>query len=261
MKNKKEGRIPTGIPGFDKIVQGGFVEDSLNLVMGNAGSGKTTFLLQFLYNGATRFNQKGLYVSFEPEISHIYKASRLQGMNFEKLEEKGKCKILKMPSGTPIKKMQKQLMKMIVEEDIERICLDPINVFSISLPSKANIRKQIYDFLSFLRSLGVCVLIAGESGGVDNGGLGFSEDIKFTKYLVDSVVELFSSGIAGEGDRALRVAKMRMTNHIRQPYPLEINNKGVTLNIISDSEEDEDEFVEDILQDKNSKKKKKKSKK
>ena len=65
--NGKEIRIVTGIPGFDKLCEGGLIDDSLNLVIGNAGAGKTTFLLQFLYNGATKFNERGIYVSFESE--------------------------------------------------------------------------------------------------------------------------------------------------------------------------------------------------
>ena len=49
-KEEKKGdveRCPTGIAGFDNLCEGGLVADSANLVVGNAGAGKTTFLLQF----------------------------------------------------------------------------------------------------------------------------------------------------------------------------------------------------------------------
>ena len=39
-------RCPSGIEGFDRICQGGFVRNSDNLIIGGPGSGKTTFLLQ-----------------------------------------------------------------------------------------------------------------------------------------------------------------------------------------------------------------------
>jgi KaiC/GvpD/RAD55 family RecA-like ATPase len=61
-------RCPTGIMGFDKICHGGFVRNSDNLIVGGPGSGKTTFLLQFLWNGASQFGENGLYCSFEPDI-------------------------------------------------------------------------------------------------------------------------------------------------------------------------------------------------
>ena len=53
-------RCPTGIVGFDKICQGGFVRNSDNLIVGGPGSGKSTFLLQFLWNGVSQFNENGL---------------------------------------------------------------------------------------------------------------------------------------------------------------------------------------------------------
>ncbi|MFW6233364.1 MAG: RAD55 family ATPase [Nanoarchaeota archaeon] len=229
MANEKAMRLSTGIPGFDNLCESGFIDDSLNLITGNAGAGKTTFLLQFLYNGAVKYKEKGLFVSFELEPTNLHKAASLQGMDFVNLEKKGLCKIIKMSPDNSIKKMQDELMKKIIEEDVKRICFDPINVLSINLSQKVNLRKQLYDLLSFLRSLGVCVLIAGENDGDGSDERDLSETIKFSEYLVDSVIELYSSGIAGEGDRAIRIKKMRMTNHVRGPISFEINDKGVSV--------------------------------
>lgn len=226
---KRGIRVPTGIPGFDELCENGFIDDSLNLITGNAGAGKTTFLLQFLYNGAVKFGEKGLYISFELEPTNLYRAASMQGMNFVKLEEKGMCKIIKMSPDKSIKKMQNELMKIIIEQDIKRLCFDPINVLSINLSQKINLRKQLYDFLSFLRSLDVCVLIAGENDGDGGNERDLSETIKFSKYLVDAVVELYSFGIAGGTDRAIRISKMRMTNHVRGPVAFEINDSGLVI--------------------------------
>ena len=70
-------RCPTGVPGFDDLCDGGFYRDSINAVLGGPGSGKSTFLLQFLYNGVVDYNENGLYVSFEPFVEDIY----ADGMN------------------------------------------------------------------------------------------------------------------------------------------------------------------------------------
>ncbi len=229
MKSKKENRSETGVPGFDELCEGGLVSDSLNLIIGNAGAGKTTFLLQFLYNGATKFGEKGLYISFEPEERDINRMAKKQGMDFEELEREGKCIIRKTNPNSSIKDLQNELGKLIIKEDIRRVCIDPINVFSLSLLKENNLRKQIYDLLSWLKSLDVCVLIAGESDEDFGGKYDISEEIKFTKYSVDGVIELFSSGISGEGDRAIRISKMRMTKHFRGPLAFEITDKGIKI--------------------------------
>ena len=53
-KQKRISRVPTGIPGFDKLISGGFDYGSINLVVGGSGSGKTIFAMQFLIEGIKR---------------------------------------------------------------------------------------------------------------------------------------------------------------------------------------------------------------
>ena len=221
-------RCATGIQGFDNLCEGGLIDDSINLIIGNAGAGKTTFLLQFLYNGATKYNENGLYITFEQDKSDLYRTGKKQGMDFEKLEKDGKCEIIKFNPGIFVKDMQKELIKRIAKNDIKRICLDPINIFTIDLPKEISIRKQLYEFLSLLKNLDVCVMIAGESDDENSSGKQIlSEGISFAKFLSDGVIELFSSGISGTGDRAIRITKMRLTKHKRGPVGMEITDSGI----------------------------------
>lgn len=230
MKSKKDvtesaERCATGVLGFDKLCEGGLIGDSINLVVGNAGAGKTTFLLQFLYNGATQFDENGLYVSFEPEITDLYKAGRMQGMDFEKIQDK--VSFLKMDTDFSVKEAEEKLSKLVTKNNIKRICFDPINVFAVDLPKEVNMRRQVYEMVGLLKKLDVCVIIAGEADEEKQEGYGLADEITFLKYLVDGVIELFSSGLTGEGDRALRISKMRMTRHFRGPVGMEITDSGV----------------------------------
>lgn len=229
-KNKEEekvGRCASGISGFDDLCEGGLVYDSANLVVGNAGAGKTTFLLQFLYNGATKYGENGLYVSFEPEVAELYRAARKQGMDFESLEEQKKCFIVRMNNKMSLKDIERTLTGFVVKNDIKRICFDPVNVFAINMEERM-MRGQIYELVSLFKKLGVCVLIAGEAEEEkSDGSAALDEDVVFAKYLVDGVIELYSSGLGGEGDRALRISKMRMTNHSRGPVGMKIDGSGM----------------------------------
>jgi len=228
MENEK--RCITGIMGFDKLCQGGLINESVNLILGNAGSGKTTFLLQFLYNGATKFNENGLFITFEQDPEDLYKGGLKQGMDFKTLEKQEKCFILKIDPESSIKQIEKLLLSKITKNDIQRICFDPINIFSMGFPKEINLRKQLYNFFSLLKQLKVCVLISGESDSESTDGNNkFEKEIIFCRYLSDSIIELFSSGIAGKGDRALRILKMRMTSHVRGPVGMQITSSGIKL--------------------------------
>ena len=52
-------RVPTGIKGFDQLVEGGFKKNSINLLVGGPGSGKTLFAMAFLYYGIIKYNEQG----------------------------------------------------------------------------------------------------------------------------------------------------------------------------------------------------------
>jgi circadian clock protein KaiC len=58
-------KSPTGIQGLDEITNGGLPKGRATLVCGGAGSGKTLFATSFLINGAKRFGEPGVLVTFE----------------------------------------------------------------------------------------------------------------------------------------------------------------------------------------------------
>jgi circadian clock protein KaiC len=227
---EKEERLPTGIPGYDVLCQGGFVKDSVNLVLGNAGAGKTTFCLQFIYNGCVKYNQNGMFISFEQDIVDLFRNATQHGMDLQALEKQGKCVFMKFDPAMSVKDLQKELVKNVTKFDIRRIVFDPINVFALEFPKEISLRRQLYDFFDLLKQLDVCVVVSGESDGDgEEGKAAIAEEIFFAKYLSDSVTELFSSGIGGSGDRALRLLKMRMTSNFRGPVGMTIANQGIKI--------------------------------
>ena len=56
-------RIRTGIPGLDNIMDGGFIENTITVLSGPAGSGKSLLAMQYLFNGARNFNEPGIYIT------------------------------------------------------------------------------------------------------------------------------------------------------------------------------------------------------
>src|SRR5438445_10985628 len=58
-------RVHTGIPGLDHVLEGGFPKGARVLLAGGAGCGKTICCGQYLYKGATRNGEPGVYVSTE----------------------------------------------------------------------------------------------------------------------------------------------------------------------------------------------------
>src|SRR6267143_818862 len=70
-------RAATGLPELDGMLEGGFLSGSLITLTGRPGTGKTIFGSHFLYHGAKKAKQAGMYVSMlESERSYLHNARR-----------------------------------------------------------------------------------------------------------------------------------------------------------------------------------------
>jgi circadian clock protein KaiC len=64
-------KSPTSIQGLDEITGGGLPKGRPTLVCGSAGCGKTLFAMEFLVRGAMKYNEPGVFVSFEESESEL----------------------------------------------------------------------------------------------------------------------------------------------------------------------------------------------
>jgi len=225
-------RIKTNIPGFDKLISGGFVKDSLNLLSGGPGSGKTIFAMQFLHEGVKN-KEKGLFISFEEDFDKLMGDAEVFGWDFRTLEKEDKCYFFSCkPMEEP--NLQTEITKIIKGHKITRVVIDSISVFAMMFKDDPyRIRKEFYKLASFLKKMGCTVLLTAEISGeapldITSGGGSLSRD-GLIEFIADSVITLHNSGIGGEGDRAIRVLKMRRTNHVKGPVPMNINEKGMSV--------------------------------
>jgi len=229
-------RCPTGIVGFDKICQGGFVRDSDNLIVGGPGSGKSTFLLQFLWNGATKFNENGLYCSFEPDIVDTLNDGMTYGWDFTKLSSEGRIKFIRFSPRTEINELKDELTKVIARNNIRRICFDPISVLALNLNDGGKIRQTIFELSSLMKRMRVTTVFVDESLENDGGTSIVSGEWTKTDvlaFLSDSVTIFYEGAIAGVGDRALRIVKMRRTAHERRAVGMKIGDGGIEVAMVN----------------------------
>lgn len=222
-----EKRVKTGISGFDKVIEGGLITNSINLISGGAGTGKTIFCLQYLYNGAKDFDEKGMYISFEESEEELKSDVEGLGLNFELVADKVKF------IHVPIYDLNDflSLLRLEVEKfKPKRVVIDPMSAFAMPMEDDFERRKQILKVKETLKELNCTSMLSSEIpsdsiSGADSAGK-FSR-FEIEEFLCDSVIVLHYAGLGGESDRAIRVVKMRKTNHIRGPVPMVIGKGGM----------------------------------
>ena len=232
-KKSEFERVPTGVPGFDKLVHGGLVRNSLNLISGGAGSGKSIFSMQYVYNGVQQYGENGLYITFDENGDSIRGDALGFGWDLLDLEEKKKLRVLALQPFDS-KDLKQEIVDAITKHDIKRVVIDSISVFSMAFREDAyKLRKELYRLSGFLKQMGCTVLMTAEVRGevsLDVTAMGntLSHD-GMVEYVSDGVITLHNTGIGGDADRAIRVVKMRRTNHRRDPVPMKITEKGMVV--------------------------------
>lgn len=86
--------VKTGIAGLDDILSGGIPRGNVILVEGEIGTGKTTLGMEFIYRGASQFDEPGIIVLFEVSPDKLTRDALRFGWNFPELERQGRLKIV-----------------------------------------------------------------------------------------------------------------------------------------------------------------------
>ncbi len=230
----KIDRVRTGIKGFDKLIEGGFPRGKIVLLSGTPGTSKTIFALQFLYNGATMFNEKGFYLSFEERAQSLKNQALQFGWDFQKLEKENKVKIINMPAKSIKDTTASEIINMARDSKINRLVIDSLSALSINAPTtysnvtdltEISIRKFIYAFVNDLRNFenSVTSLLVSQTteGRLSSDGV--------SEFICDGIVHLGYESLGGKYSRTITVRKMRETKNTEDIHAVEISPKGLVV--------------------------------
>lgn len=224
-KKEKTGdfeRIPSGIPGLDPLMEGGFIKGSTNLVSGAAGTGKTIFCTQFLLEGLKK-GEICMFITLEEKPQDIINDVKRFGWDLQKYVDEKKL-YLEFQDPFQITDITSPLLDKIQQHKIQRVVLDSTTIFELYYKDPADIRKQLFKLLTGLKGIGVTSLLTSELPESQSyeklGKFGVEE------FVVDGVITLYYLGIGG-GTGSLQIRKMRRTKHYRETVSMEINDKGI----------------------------------
>jgi KaiC/GvpD/RAD55 family RecA-like ATPase len=234
-------RVPTGIPGFDELIEGGFIENDVLLLIGGPGAGKSTFGAQYLHEGITKYNEPGVYITFEETPARIKRNMWRHGWDLERLVKENKLRIIradpiaygryieknkdpnsnKETDDTTIETVLKQIYSNIQEIGAKRLFIDSITSLKIS-PDPVDVRHIILEFIKNVENFDCTTLITSE----------ISKDPDYfsvEEYLAEGVICLQVYRIAGERIRSIEILKMRGVKHDEVLRPYIITDKGIVV--------------------------------
>ena len=219
-------RIPSGIPGHDGVIEGGFEKNSAVLVSGNGGSGKTIFALQFILEGIEKFDETGVYISFEESKAKFYRHMLRFGWDLDDLEKKGRFVFIKYEPQKIAKIVReggRSIGAQLNKIKGKRVVIDSLSAYSALFDKESDQRKMLVDLFSMIENWdATTVVIAEENPTIDE----YHSSVM--GFMADSVIYLYN--IIKENEmmiRAMQVVKMRGTKHTFKIFPLLIADQGI----------------------------------
>ncbi|MFQ6107598.1 MAG: ATPase domain-containing protein [Thermoplasmata archaeon] len=227
---ESESRVTTGIAGLDTLSQGGFPENSVNLVSGPAGSGKTLLASQFFFNGAENNGDTGLYLVLEENRENVVRAMMNFQMDPRGPENQGRLFLIDLGEirsdhsrgVVGFGEIMDFLESFIARTKPKRLVLDSLPVVGLYYRSLDEFREELFTFSRFLRKKDLTSLLISES--LEGGGL---TRFGVEQFVADSFIVLGLEEVRGELRRTITVRKMRFTKHDTAKHPFLITPRGI----------------------------------
>lgn len=229
-------KTPSGIQGLDEITLGGLPKGRSTLLCGGAGCGKTLFAMEFLVCGATRYDEPGVFMSFEETESDL--TTNVASLHFDLKRLSARKKILIEHVHLERSQIQEtgeydleglfvRLGHAIDSIGAKRVVLDTIEAIFAGLQDTAVLRAEMRRLFQWLKDKGVTSIVTAERGEGKLTRHGMEE------YVSDCVILLDHRVIDEISTRRLRVVKYRGSLHGTNEVPFLIDVDGISVLPIS----------------------------
>ncbi|MFH1971899.1 MAG: ATPase domain-containing protein [archaeon] len=224
---KTKGRIATGLPGLDQLMEGGFLDKSMVLVVGGAGSGKSIFSMQFLVNGVQDYNETGIYITFEQNEEKVLRDYERFEWNIVDKVKKGNLVILPytpeqvdrfLDSGGGI------VRDIIDKIGAKRVVVDSVSAFLLLFPNELDKRRAVFRLYETMSKWGCTTLLIDEHEPHPK-----IHESTVIEFQADTVLLLYNQRKGDIRERSMEIFKMRATQHTQKIFPMKIDDSGITI--------------------------------
>ncbi|MBC7230236.1 MAG: ATPase [Actinobacteria bacterium] len=220
-------RVPTGIAGLDEMLGGGLLFNSVAVVKGAPGTGKSCIGMEFISRGAKEYGEPGLIITFEEFPRQLYRDALSIGFDLRELEHEGMLRTIFTTPAVFLREIQQPggiFDRTIEEVSARRVFVDSMTQLERITQDPVQLREIMYTFLNGLLRYEITAVVTQEDAFI-TGNMSVAE--AGLSYIVDTIIQLRYVEISSSIDRALFVLKHRASDHDKRIRRMSITPEGV----------------------------------
>jgi len=221
----ERGAVDSGIPHLDTLLGGGLARGTSTLLVGAAGTGKSSLATQFVLTAGKRGEHAVIFL-FDESIATFLERSKGFGMDVQGMVDSGQLSLRQVdPAELSPGEFAHSLRTAVEDENTRMVVIDSLNGYLNATPSERFLTLHIHELLTYLGQQGVTTLLLMTQHGMVGADVYVPID---ASYLADSVISLRYFEAFGEVRQAISVIKKRTGKHERTIREMRFD-KGITV--------------------------------
>ncbi len=218
-------QVRSGVPELDALLGGGIERGSSTLILGPAGTGKSTFAFQFVTAACRRGEKAALFI-FDEELGLLFDRAKVMGFPLEDLRDAGLLHIEQFDAAEISPGEFAQRVRALVDEaQTKTIVVDSINGYQAAMPEENSLILHVHELIQYLNRQGASTFLTVAQHGLV-GDMRSPVDVT---YLADTVILLRYFEALGKVRRAVSVIKKRTGRHEDTIREFNITERGLSL--------------------------------
>jgi circadian clock protein KaiC len=219
-------KLPSDVPALDALLGGGIEEGTSTLIVGAAGTGKSTLAAQFAAAAACRGEGAALFIFDESPDTLLTRCDDLD-VDLQSQVTSGRVSLQQVdPAELTPGELVHAIRKAVEERHAKVVVIDSLNGYLNAMPEERHLTIQLHELLMYLGQKGVATILIGAHQGLIGSQMNTPVD---ASYLADAVILLRYFENKGEVRQAISVMKKRGSKHERTLREFRLDSGRITV--------------------------------
>ena len=220
----KREQVHSGVGPLDELLGGGLDRGTSTLILGPAGSGKSSVAIQYAVAAAARGERAALF-AFDESAGTLLTRTAALGIDLQSQIDAGRIIVQQVDPAELAPGQFIHLVRRQVEEHrCQIVVIDSLNGYINAMPEERFLVIQLHELLTYLGQRGVTTILVVAQHGLMGTGMHSPVDVS---YLADSVILTRYFELQGRVKKAISVVKKRSGAHEETIRELRIGKGGI----------------------------------